>query len=79
MSVESFADLVALKEVGRIVRLALVEMAGNVRAGISTGALADIGGKIMRQNGARNPTCRWAPDRSSPSNWKFHFELPCDR
>jgi methionyl aminopeptidase len=54
MSIETFADLVALKEVGRIVRLALVEMAGRVCAGISTGELAEIGGKIMSQNGARS-------------------------
>jgi methionyl aminopeptidase len=54
MSIKSRADLMALKEVGRIVRLALVEMANRLRVGISTGELADIGGKIMRENGARS-------------------------
>lgn len=54
MSIESYADLLALKEVGRIVRLALQAMASQVRAGISTGELSDIGGKVMRDNGARS-------------------------
>lgn len=43
-----------MKEVGRIVGLALRAMAGRVRAGISTGELADIGGKVMREHGARS-------------------------
>jgi len=54
MSIDSESDLAALKEVGRIVRLALMAMASRVCAGISTGELADVGGKIMRQNGARS-------------------------
>jgi methionyl aminopeptidase len=54
MSIQNYADFVALKEVGRIVRLALVEMANRVRAGISTRELADVGGRVMRQNGARS-------------------------
>jgi methionyl aminopeptidase len=54
MSIENYADLAALKEVGRIVRLALAAMANRVRAGISTRELADVGGKIMRDNGARS-------------------------
>ncbi|MFZ0211766.1 MAG: type I methionyl aminopeptidase [Candidatus Acidiferrales bacterium] len=54
MSIESQKDLLALKEVGRIVRLALAAMARRVRAGISTAALAEIGGKVMRQNGANS-------------------------
>jgi len=48
------ADFIALKEVGRVVHLALVEMANCVRAGISTREIADVGGKVMRQNGARS-------------------------
>lgn len=54
MSIKSYKDLLALKEVGRIVRLALQAMAGRVRAGATTAELADIGGKVMRENGARS-------------------------
>jgi methionyl aminopeptidase len=54
VSIESYKDLLALKEVGRIVRLALQAMAEHVRAGVTTGKLADIGGKVMRENGARS-------------------------
>lgn len=54
MSIESYADFAGLKEVGRIVRLALVEMAKAVRAGVTTGDLADVGSEVMRRNGARS-------------------------
>jgi methionyl aminopeptidase len=54
MSIESYADFAGLKEAGRIVRLALDVMARNVRAGVTTGELADLGGAIMRRNGARS-------------------------
>lgn len=54
MSIKSYKELLALKEVGRIVRLALEAMSAKVRAGATTGELAQIGGKIMRENGARS-------------------------
>jgi methionyl aminopeptidase len=54
MSIKSYKDLLALKEVGRVVRLALEAMAASVRAGVTTGGLASIGGKIMRENGAHS-------------------------
>src|ERR1700680_4707974 len=54
MSIQNYAELRALKEVGHIVRLALEAMAKRVRAGITTGELADIGGKVMREHGARS-------------------------
>ncbi|MGH9866099.1 MAG: hypothetical protein ACRD4H_11855 [Candidatus Acidiferrales bacterium] len=55
MSIKNYKDLLALKEVGRIVRLALQAMAGRVRAGATTAAvLADIGGKVMREIGAQS-------------------------
>lgn len=54
MSIENYKELLALKEVGRIVRLALEAMAASVRVGVTTGELADIGGKVMRENGARS-------------------------
>lgn len=54
MSIRSYADFIGLREVGRIVHLALAEMAGYVRAGISTRDIAEVGGKVMRQSGARS-------------------------
>jgi methionyl aminopeptidase len=54
MSIEDYAELLALKEVGRIVQLAIAAMANSIHEGISTRELADIGGKVMRQNGARS-------------------------
>lgn len=54
MSIKSYKELLALKEVGRIVRLALDSMAESVRAGITTGELERIAGKVMRENGARS-------------------------
>jgi len=54
MSIQDYAEFVALKEVGRVVRLAIVEMSKRVRADASTLEIADVGGKVMRQNGARS-------------------------
>ncbi len=54
MSIRDFKELVALKEVGRIVRLALEAMTVRVRPGISTADLAEIGAGVMRRNGARS-------------------------
>src|SRR5258708_9188002 len=54
MSIQDYAELLALKEVGRIVQLAISAMANSVREGISTRELADIGGQVMRQNGPRS-------------------------
>jgi methionyl aminopeptidase len=54
MSIQDYAELLALKEVGQIVQLAIAAMANSIRAGISTRELGDIGGKVMRQNGARS-------------------------
>jgi methionyl aminopeptidase len=54
MSIKNYKELLALKEVGRIVRLALEAMAASVRAGVTTVELAKIGGKVMRENDARS-------------------------
>jgi methionyl aminopeptidase len=54
MSIKNYKELLSLKEVGRIVRLALEAMSAAVRAGITTAELAKIGGKVMRENGARS-------------------------
>lgn len=54
MSIKNYKELLALKEVGRIVRLALEAMAAAVRAGVSTAELERIGGRVMRENGAQS-------------------------
>lgn len=54
MSIESYEQLVALKEVGRICHLALRAMAAFVRAGVTTQAVADVGAQVMRDHGARS-------------------------
>jgi methionyl aminopeptidase len=54
MSIESYEELLALKAVGRICHLALRAMAAQVRPGVSTAKLAEVGAKVMRENGARS-------------------------
>lgn len=54
MSIESYEQLVALKEVGRICHLALRAMAIFVRAGVTTREISEVGSKVMRENGARS-------------------------
>lgn len=53
MSIESFEELVALREVGRICQLALQAMKLQVRPGVTTEELANVGANVMRENGAR--------------------------
>ena len=54
MSIQSKEELAALREAGRIVRTALQAMKKQVRAGITTAALNDIGADVLAQNGARS-------------------------
>ncbi|HTS13372.1 MAG TPA: type I methionyl aminopeptidase [Candidatus Limnocylindrales bacterium] len=54
MSIESYEELVALKAVGHICHLALRAMAGFLRAGVTTRDVADVGAKVMTENGARS-------------------------
>ncbi|HXW54378.1 MAG TPA: type I methionyl aminopeptidase [Candidatus Cybelea sp.] len=54
MSIESYADLLRLKEVGHICHLALRAMGRFVRPGVTTRQLADVGARVMRENGARS-------------------------
>jgi methionyl aminopeptidase len=54
MSIESYEQLIALKEVGHICHVALRAMARSVRAGVTTQQVADVGGDVMRENGARS-------------------------
>jgi methionyl aminopeptidase len=54
MSIASYDQFLALKHVGRICHLALAAMARCVRPGVSTLQIADVGAKVMRENGARS-------------------------
>jgi len=54
VSIESYEQLVALKEIGHICHLALRAMANFVSAGVTTGSVAEVGSKIMRESGARS-------------------------
>lgn len=54
MSIESYEELVALKAVGHICHLALQAMARHVRPGVTTAELANVGAKVMRENGAQS-------------------------
>jgi methionyl aminopeptidase len=54
MSIESYEQLAALKEVGHICRLALQAMANFMRAGVTTRQIGDVGSEIMSENGARS-------------------------
>jgi methionyl aminopeptidase len=54
MSIESYAQLVALREVGHICHLALRAMSSFVRPGVTTQQVAEVGAKVMRENGARS-------------------------
>lgn len=54
MSIGNNQDLAGLKEVGRIVHLALVAMSSMACPGISTQELAAVGGQVMRRHGARS-------------------------
>ncbi len=54
MSIESYEQLIALKEVGRICHLSLQAMARFLRPGVTTRAVADVGAAVMRENGARS-------------------------
>ena len=54
MSVKSNKDLAGLKAIGRIVGMALREMARHVRPGITTAELDTIGARVLDQHGARS-------------------------
>ncbi|HEX5422467.1 MAG TPA: type I methionyl aminopeptidase [Candidatus Acidoferrales bacterium] len=54
MSIESYNQLLALKHVGRICHLALTAMTRFVRPGVTTLQIANVGAKVMRENGARS-------------------------
>ena len=54
MSIENEKDLAALKRIGRIVRLTLEAMRKQVRPGITTSELDEIGGRVLAEHGARS-------------------------
>src|SRR4051794_28416382 len=54
MTIDSPDDIVRLKRIGRIVALTLKEMQENVRPGITTAELDEIGAAVLKQHGARS-------------------------
>lgn len=54
MSIETPDELASLKEAGRVVRLVLEAMRAAAAPGLTTKQLDDIGGDVMRANGARS-------------------------
>lgn len=54
MSIKEPAELEGLRAAGTIVRLMIEAMKREVRAGITTGELDEIGAMVMRQNGAKS-------------------------
>ena len=54
MSIQDEQELASLKAAGRIVRMVLDAMEAEVRPGITTLHLDEIGSRVMRQNEARS-------------------------
>jgi methionyl aminopeptidase len=54
MSIETAEELERLKAVGRVVAQAMRAMREQVRAGVTTGELDQVGAKVFRQAGARS-------------------------
>lgn len=52
MTVGSERDIEALKEIGRIVALAVKEMKRAARVGMTTKELDEIGGRVLQSHGA---------------------------
>jgi methionyl aminopeptidase len=54
MTVESDKDLAALRNAGRVVRLAVEEMKANLQPGMTTAELDAIGAEVFERHGARS-------------------------
>lgn len=54
MTVENEKDLDGLKKIGKIIALTLQEMQSQVKAGMTTAELDDIGGRFLAKQGARS-------------------------
>ena len=54
MSIQDEQELLSLKAAGRVVRMVLDAMKAEVRPGVTTRHLDEIGAQVMRENGARS-------------------------
>src|ERR1700738_5654586 len=54
VSIQDEQELLSLRAVGRIVRMVLEAMKAEVRAGVTTRYLDEIGARVMQENGARS-------------------------
>jgi methionyl aminopeptidase len=54
LSIQYELELRSLKAVGRIVRMVLDAMKAEVRPGVTTKYLDEVGGRVMRENGAQS-------------------------
>jgi len=54
MSIQDEQELASLKAVGRVVRMMLDAMKAEVRPGVTTRYLDEVGARVMRENGARS-------------------------
>ncbi|MGA8541259.1 MAG: type I methionyl aminopeptidase [Terriglobales bacterium] len=54
MSIQDEQELVSLKAAGRIVRMMLDAMKAEVRPGVTTRYLDEVGARVMQENGARS-------------------------
>jgi methionyl aminopeptidase len=52
LSIQDEQELVSLKAAGRVVRMVLDAMKAEVRPGVTTRYLDEIGASVMRENGA---------------------------
>ncbi len=54
MTIDSEQDLIALKQAGRVVALALKEMSAHVKPGVTTRELDEIGASVLGAHGAQS-------------------------
>jgi methionyl aminopeptidase len=54
MSIESQRDFIGLSRAGKVVALALQEMKSQLRPGMTTAELDEIGTRVLRQHGGRS-------------------------
>ncbi len=54
MSIQDEQELASLKAAGRVVRMMLDAMKAEVRPGVTTRYLDDVGARVMQENGARS-------------------------
>ncbi|MGB7149860.1 MAG: M24 family metallopeptidase, partial [Terriglobales bacterium] len=82
MSIQDEQELSSLKAVGRVVRLVLDAMKAEVRPGVTTRYLDEIGARVMEQNGSRSaPSMVYKfPGASCISlNDEAVHGIPCER